>query len=187
MAQQHNYPDYAPYSYRSHAHQLNDVSTSTNSNPTTAGVQTNSQPSLISTTAIAWIVIVAVIVTAATVTALYLLCSCCRSRKSRSVATRPLDDRNHFHPWNPDVSPYPAPEGESELELQPLAKAAVRPAGRQQTSEMVEPEIMEEANGGEMGPPPYRKERGTRYYGNREEEGLWARISQRFSTVGKAY
>jgi hypothetical protein len=89
-------------------------------------------PPALSKASIIGIAVIGTIVALGFAVASVLLCKYSRNRKRRAEGRRVLDDRNSYPAWNPNAPPVPEfaqRRTNSGVELQPLSKAAVRPAG----------------------------------------------------------
>lgn len=116
--------------------------------------------------------------------AMALLCSSCCGRRRRVANRQVLDDRNEFPAWNPNA-PGPLYEGRGDgFEMQPLTKAAVRPAGAEDVHPG-EPVVVDDAD---LAAPRFGagERKSTRYYSGWRDTGAWKRLS-RFSQIGRAY
>ena len=117
MAAHHDYANYDPYSFS----QLHTLDIRADTTPNFADGASSNTQILIGKTAIAWIIVASIVVTASLAVAAWLLCGCCQSRRSKAESTHPLDDRNDFYPWNP-AAPLVPEDGEEGLQLKPLTK-----------------------------------------------------------------
>ena len=144
----------------------------------------------VSEASIIWLTVIGVVVLASFILVCWLLCRCtCRKKKMRRHSNghrhhpslEITDGRNEFHPWNsnaPPLSPARAETGESGISLQPLTRAAVKPAREVHPGE---PVIVDEE---EPATPVYARSRGSRYYSGISS----VRNSlKRWSHIGRAY
>jgi len=136
--------------------------------------------------------VVCMVATAIAGVAVYCLLSRCWAKRQAKALGQPIpnghelyDNRNMYQAWNKNAAPLPpVPEypgygtemkGNRKEDVQPLAKAAVKPAGA-----VMEPMVGEEG-GQELFTRSSRK--GSRYYTGSN----WAkRFSSRFSHIGVA-
>ncbi|KAK6395044.1 hypothetical protein LTR65_001233 [Meristemomyces frigidus] len=151
-------------------------------------IPAGSQPFVLGHQAIIWISIISAIVFITFVVVLWLLCrcSCSKRRRRRSLRTRQLstavgDNRNDYHHWNKSIPPNDEAfaQGEGDVPLTPLARAAVRPAGVDAWEQHPgQPVVVDEAAA-----PTYGPRKGSRYYSGGWNLKRFSRTSQ----IGRAY
>ena len=140
---------------------------------------------ILSKQAIAWIVIVTVIVITAFIIISWLLCRCKRRKKSKvkrhsnghrhHPSLEVTDGRNEHLAWNKNAKPRKTDTDESGFSLTPLSKGGVAPAG---TVHPGEPVVVDEVPSSPV--YPTRHNRGKYYSGL---GSVWQRVSQ----IGRAY
>lgn len=147
----------------------------------TSVTQPGSQPILLTHQAIIWLVIISVIVVSTFAVVIWLLCRCSCTKRRRRNSTAVLDDRNNYSQWNSNAPISDEAFGPSDIQLQPLTKAAVRPAGAAHEQHPGEPVIVDENTTA----PAYPNQKNSRYYSGWKDGAL--RRFSRVSQIGKAY